>query len=207
MRVSMSAIGSVSTSSSSFLPSGARVLLPLVENAQHFSRSLPGRLGHAGDRALMREIPQADPAEPELPVHGARAPAAVAAAVLPRPVALRPRRLDDERLLGHLSVSPVFCERKAEPAEECPRVLVGVRGGGDGDVEPADARDGVVVDLGEDDLLADAERVVAAAVEGARAEAPEVADARERDRDQAIEELVHARATKCDLRADRHSLA
>ena len=40
----------------------------------------------------------------------------------------------------------------------------------------------VVVDLGEDDLLPDAHRVVAAAVERARVEPAEVADARDRDR-------------------------
>src|SRR5215212_10543315 len=78
MRVSMSATGSVST-----------VVL------------LPRALRHAGDDALVGELPQADPAEPELLVDGARAAAAVAAAVRARLELLRPRRLDHERLLGH----------------------------------------------------------------------------------------------------------
>src|ERR671914_483483 len=56
--------------------------------------------------------------------------------------------------------------------------------------EPADLIDAVVVDLREDDLLADAERVVAAAVERARAQPAEVAQARQGDRDQPVEELV-----------------
>src|SRR3954447_2606672 len=78
MRVSMSATGSVST-----------VVL------------LPRALRHAGNDALVGELPQADAAEPELLVDGARAAAAVAAAVLPRRVLLRPGGLDHEGLLGH----------------------------------------------------------------------------------------------------------
>src|SRR3954451_22124187 len=42
----------------------------------------PTRLRHAGDVAVVRELAQADPAEAELAVDGARAPAAAAAAVL-----------------------------------------------------------------------------------------------------------------------------
>src|SRR4051795_11724012 len=59
MRVSMSATGSVS-----------------------ISLLLPRALGHAGDDALMGELPQADAAEPELLVDGTRPPAAVAAGVV-----------------------------------------------------------------------------------------------------------------------------
>src|SRR3954463_9388054 len=78
MRVSMSAIGSVSIS----------VLLPTA-------------LGHAGDRALMRELAQADPAKAEFLEDGARAPTAPAARVVADLEALRPRLLDTKRLLRH----------------------------------------------------------------------------------------------------------
>src|SRR5215212_11280676 len=44
--------------------------------------SLPARLGHARDEALRRQLAQADPAQAELAVHGARAAAAAAAGVL-----------------------------------------------------------------------------------------------------------------------------
>src|SRR3712207_7101317 len=74
--------------------------------------------------------------------------------------------------------SAVLGERKAEPAQKCTRLLVRPRGRRDRHVEAADLRDVVVVDLGEDDLLADPERVVAAPVERARAQPPEVADPR-----------------------------
>src|SRR4051794_38961678 len=71
-------------------------------------------------------------------------------------------------------------------------VVVGLGGRRDRDVETTDLLDVVVVDLREDDLLPDAHRVIAAPVEGVRVQAAEVTDARERDRDEAVEELVHA---------------
>src|SRR5919112_4588394 len=43
---------------------------------------LPAALGHARDEALVRELAQADPAQPELAVDGPRAAAAAAARVL-----------------------------------------------------------------------------------------------------------------------------
>src|SRR6185437_1114447 len=78
MRVSMSATGSVSMC---FL--------------------LPGALGHAVDRALVGELPQADPAEPELLEDRARPAALVAAGVVARLELLRTRGLRDERFLSH----------------------------------------------------------------------------------------------------------
>src|SRR3982074_3157156 len=41
----------------------------------------PARLGHAGDVALVRQLPQADPADAELAVDGASASAPTATAV------------------------------------------------------------------------------------------------------------------------------
>src|SRR5918996_3497789 len=80
MRVSMSAIGSVSIVS---------LLL------------LPGALGHAGDHALVGELPQADPAEPELLVDRARTAAPAAARVGAGLELRRALPLRDHRLLGH----------------------------------------------------------------------------------------------------------
>src|SRR5438309_426954 len=98
-------------------------------------------------------------------------------------------------------------EREPQAAQKRLCLLVRLGGGRDRDVEAADLLDGVVVDLREDDLLPDPERVVAAAVERAGIQPTEVADARERDRDQAVEELPHAVAAQRDARADRHPLA
>src|SRR5439155_13072400 len=133
---------------------------------------LPARLGHAGDRTLVRKLAQADPAEAELPEHRARAAAAVAARVVPRLEPLRTLLLDDQRLLGHALLLPSFLagERKPERAQQRARLLVVRRVRGDRDVEAADRLDVVVVDLREDDLLAKADRVVAASVKRSGAE-------------------------------------
>src|SRR5437764_6530855 len=80
MRVSMSATGSVSI----------RCLLP-------------ARLRHSGDCALVRELPQADPAEAELAEDGTRTAAPVAAAVRADLEPLRTLLLVDEGLLRHYS--------------------------------------------------------------------------------------------------------
>src|SRR4051812_11237459 len=188
MRVSMSAIGSVSTSS--LLPTGLR---------------------HAGDGALVGELPQANAANAELPEHGARTPTAAAARVCADLVLRRPLLLDNEARLRHVVLVPPLAvgarERQAESLQQCARLFVGLGAGRDRHVEASNLLDCVVVDLGKDDLLADAERVVAAAVERTRVEPAEVADARQGNRDEPVEELVHACAAKRDLRADRHALA
>src|SRR4051812_18592413 len=94
-------------------------------------------------------------------------------------------------------------EREAERGEERARLVVRFRRGVDGDVHAADRVDLVVVDLGEDDLLLHAERVVTAAVERPVRHATEIADPRDGDIHQAIEELVHARAAQRDHAAHR----
>src|SRR6059058_5338081 len=159
MRVSMSAIGSVSTSS-----------------------LLPARLGHAGDDTLVREVAQADPAEAELAIDRAGPAAPVAARVVAHLVLVSPLLLDDEARLCHLLLLPpvaVAAQRQAEGLEQRAGGLVGLGARRDRHVEAANLLDVVVVDLGEDELLAHAERVVAAAVERAGVEAAEVADPRQ----------------------------
>src|SRR5258706_723534 len=94
-------------------------------------------------------------------------------------------------------------ERETERGEQRTRFVVGLGGGIDRDVHAANRVDLVVVDLGEDDLLFHTEAVVAAAVERAVGHASEVADARDGDVDQPIEELVHARAAQSHHAAHR----
>src|SRR4051812_29893927 len=98
-------------------------------------------------------------------------------------------------------------EGQTERPQQRERMLVVLGARRDRHVEPADLLDVVVVDLREDELLADAEREVAAAVERARIEAAEVADPGQRDRDEAVEELVHPRPAQRHAGADGHSLA
>src|SRR6478735_5633204 len=98
-------------------------------------------------------------------------------------------------------------ERETEQTQQLARLVVGLRGGGDDDVHPTHLLDLVVADLGEHDLLLETHRIVAVPVERLRVEPAEVADARHRDGDQTVEELVHPVAAQGDLAADRHTLA
>src|SRR4051812_31403581 len=177
---------------------------------------LPAALRHARDVAVMRELAQADPAQAELAEHGARAAAAAAARVRAGLVLGGARLTDALGKLGHelggdllrLDVGGALAaEGHAEGLEQRVGLAVGRGRRRDGDVEPADLVDLVIVDLGEDDLLADAEVVVAAPVEGARRQAAEVADPRDRDGHEPVEELVGALAPERHRQADRHALA
>src|SRR5919206_3377110 len=66
----------------------------------------PARLRHARDESLVGQLAQADAAQAELAVHGARAAAAPAARVLPGGVLGRARLADDLGLLGHVCWLP-----------------------------------------------------------------------------------------------------
>src|SRR5918999_3797443 len=76
----------------------------------------PARLRHAGDEALVRELAQADAAEPELAVHRPRAPAAAAAAVRPRGVLRLAVGPHDHGCLCHLLRSLVPYAATGSPA-------------------------------------------------------------------------------------------
>ena len=63
------------------------------------------------------------------------------------------------------------------------------------------------VDFGENRLFGETEVVVAGLVEPVGVQAAEVLHARDRQRDQAVEELVHPAAAKRDLQAGFHAFA
>ena len=168
----------------------------------------PRALRHPGNGTLVSQLAQADPAKLELLVDGPRATASVAPRVRLRLVFRRPLLLDAEGGLGHALLVPSALggERQTEVAQERPAWIVRLSRCRDGDVETPDRRNAVVVDLGEDHLLLHAERVVAATVEGLRAKLAEVADPRESDRYEPVEELVHLRAPQGHSRAHGHPL-
>src|SRR4051812_20935638 len=152
---------------------------------------LPGRLDHPCDFALEGAIAKADAAHLELVEERPAAAAELAARVRPHPelrLLLQALRLRDLGELGHVLRRP---EGHAHVLEESAALFVAPRRGDDGDVHALDLLDAVVVDLGEDDLLLDAERVVPLAVEGLAGDPLEVAHAGQRDVEQAVEELVH----------------
>src|SRR6187431_3268384 len=101
----------------------------------------------------------------------------------------------------------LLAEREIEGIEQGLALLVVLRRRRNRDVHSPELIDLVVLDFRENDLFLDAEAEVAAAVERARIDAAEVANARDRDRDETIEELPHAFAAQCHLRADRQVLA
>src|SRR3984893_9893357 len=94
-------------------------------------------------------------------------------------------------------------EREIECGQQCSRLVVGIRRGAYGDVHAPRLPHLVEVDFGENDVLLDAERVVAAAVKTLRIEAAEISHARQRDIDQAVDELVHLGLAQRHLAADR----
>ena len=84
-------------------------------------------------------------------------------------------------------------EREAERGKQRKGVVVVAGGGDERDVHTTGAVDLIVLDLGENQLLGDAKRVVAATVEAGRGDATEVADARQSSGQQTIQELPHGR--------------
>src|SRR6476620_9537404 len=98
-------------------------------------------------------------------------------------------------------------EREAKRLEQRAAFVVGLGSGHDGDVHAANAVNGILVDLVEHNLLGQTEGVVAVAVELLAAEAPEVADTRQCQRDQTVQEFPHAVATQSCVRTDRHAFA
>src|SRR4029079_2204920 len=98
-------------------------------------------------------------------------------------------------------------EREVESRQQCARLVVGASGRADGDVHAPDVGDLVVIDFRENDVFLDAERVVAAPVEALRIQPAEVADARQRDVHEAVNELEHAALAQRDLAADGLAVA
>src|SRR5256712_3123064 len=167
-------------------------------------RPLPARLHDARNLALERQLAKAEPAHLELPEVAARAAAQLAPGIGARAELRLTLRLHDERGLRHMRLLP---ERHSEVREEHLRVFVRARRRHDADVHAAHLVHLVVDDLRKDQLLAEAERVIAPPVEALGRHTPEVAHARQRDVDQPVEELVHPGPAERDLRADRHALA
>src|SRR4051812_5324237 len=168
----------------------------------------PRRLGHARHLSRVGELPEADPTQTELAVHRTRAATPAAPGVSAHLELRLALLLVHERLLRHaLPLCFGTAEREPEGAQQGATLVVGAGGRADGDVHAAHRVDLVVIDLREDQLLGDTERVVAAPVERPRVEAAEVTDARDREADEPVVELPHPVAAQRHLGADRVALA
>src|SRR6266481_6258376 len=106
-----------------------------------------------------------------------------------------------------LALHQLVGKRHVEPLEKRLSFRVGSRRGDYDDVHPTHGIHTVIVDLGEDDLLPEAESEIAAPVEAPAGDAAEIAHPWQRHGDQAVEELVHALPAQGHLTADRHVLA
>src|SRR4051812_19720730 len=104
--------GITTSSCAAWMPLRMRVRKSAIGSV--IDMALPARLRHAGDEALVRELAQADAAEPELAVDRARAPATPAAAVRPRGVLRLAVGPHDHGCLCHLLLS-VLMPPRARP--------------------------------------------------------------------------------------------
>src|SRR5450759_24252 len=166
---------------------------------------LPARLGDSRQLALVGKLPEAYAAELELPVEGPGPSASPAAVVLAGGVLLFLLLFLYQGFLSQVSPSLSGFEREAQLLEQGLALFVASRRGDHGDSHAPELVDLVVVDLREDQLLGQAERVVAAAVERLPGEPPEVAHPGERDREQPVQELVHPVSAQRDLASHRHA--
>src|SRR5205823_4904930 len=108
------------------------------------------------------------------------------------------------------SYKPVVSARPEghpDKLQQLPRLFVGPRRRDHGNVHAAGLVHFHVIDLGEQQLVAKTQRIVAAAVETLGRHALEVADARQRDVHQPIEEFPHALAAQRHHGRDRLALA
>ncbi len=85
--------------------------------------------------------------------------------------------------------------------------LVIRRRGANDNVHAPHLIDLVVVDFRENDVFLQAHGIVATTVEGITVQTAEVLHARQRDRDQAVEEFVHTFLAQRHLGADNHTFA
>src|SRR5215831_10408796 len=112
-----------------------------------------------------------------------------------------------------VSASEISCraaslpEREIESRQQRACLLIGTRGRADGYVEAPNIGDPVVVDFRKHDVLPDPERIIAAPIEALRIQAAEVANARQSDIDQPVDELVHPSLAQRHLAADRLTFA
>src|SRR5690606_7966136 len=94
-------------------------------------------------------------------------------------------------------------EREFESTQQSAAFVIRTSSGGQGNVQTAQSIDLVVVDFREDDLLFHAHAVVATTIEGLGIQAAEVANPRQGDRQQAVQEFVHTITAQGNLDANR----
>src|SRR5262249_37458097 len=165
---------------------GSDVVIP-------WSSSLPRRLDYAGHFARERQLAETDPAQLELAKETAGASAAEAPVTMPAAELcfLCGFRLSelfvscDFRGGGHVSffkapANALLVKRHPEMLQQRETFCVGLGAGRDANIHSLHFFDLVVVDLGENQLVFDTERVIATAIKRFTRYTAEVADTRQR---------------------------
>src|SRR3990167_685383 len=98
-------------------------------------------------------------------------------------------------------------EREVEGTQQGATFIIVTGSGGQGDIQTAQCVDFVVINFREDDLLFNAHAVVTTTIEGLGIQAAEVANPRQGDRKQAIQELIHLLTAQSYLNANRPAFA
>src|ERR1700686_929291 len=91
--------------------------------------------------------------------------------------------------------------------QQRPRLIVRLRRRHNGHVHALQLVDLRVINLRENQLIVQSQRVIAAPIERFRRNAAEIADSRQHDAYQSVEKFVHAIAAQSNHRADRHPFA
>src|SRR6266849_1370110 len=147
-----------------WMPLRMRVNISAIGSVIVIRELLPACLRDTRDVSAEREMPEANPAKLKLAQIAAR-PTALFAAILLAGHELRlPLRFDDHCRSCHVSPLPLPERHSQFPKEEA-SLLVVFRGRDDGDVHALRFVDFRDVDLREDEVIADADGVVATAVE------------------------------------------
>src|SRR5438105_5218891 len=159
---------------------------------------LPTGFHDAGDFTLERHAAKTDSAHLEFANEGARAAANAATIAYPDLELGLLERLGDFCSACHLLCYPRSAQRKAETLEQFAAFFVVVRGGGQGDVHALDLVHTRVINFRKDQLIFQAQRVVAASIESVGRQAAKVANARQNHVAEAIDEFVHFVAPQGD---------
>src|SRR5260370_12639335 len=168
---------------------------------------LPARFHYARDFSAQRHATETDAAHLEfanVPACAAAAAGTVGHAYFELGLLAS---LGDLCCACHLLSRPSFAKRNPEPLQQLAALLVVCCRCRQRDVHALDLVHAGVINLREDQLVLEAKRVVAAAIESVRGQAAEVAHARQHRVAQAGEKFVHAVATQSDGAADGHALA
>src|SRR6185436_19266492 len=168
---------------------------------------LPGSLPNPGNLRLVRQHAEAQAADLELAMIAAAAPADRAAVVAPRRELGLLLLLDLPTDTRHGVLLLWLTEGNPEPLQQFEGITRPARLDADRDVHALRELQLLDVDLGEHDLLRDAQVVVPRLVERPGRQPAEVADAGNHDRDQPVQEFVHPGAAQRHLQADVLALA